>query len=190
MSRCVSPTLPSASEMTGSNISTSLRAGSLGVSNVAHETIATSRSYVRVIFRGPRGIVSEASDFVGFSYVVLVVVVRRIRLTGRPEVLDVAEVGLALALLDPDRLDPHAEPDFVRLALLDEEHGRDVSTVQPDPGRHVRRHEAGAGDARDAERRDRALAGERQLLVGGDAAHRAGAAWRDVHLLAARAALA
>jgi len=44
MSRCVSPTLPRASEMTGSNISTSLRAGSLGVSNVAHETMATGRS--------------------------------------------------------------------------------------------------------------------------------------------------
>src|SRR4051794_27922998 len=126
---------------------------------------------------------------VGRSYVVLVVVVRRVRLTGRPEVLDVAEVGLALALLDPDRLDPHAEPDLVRFALLDEEHGRDVSTVQPDPGRHVRRHEARAGHTGDAERRDRAVAGQRQLLVGCDAAHRAGTARRHVDLLAPRAAL-
>src|SRR3954451_13578356 len=122
--------------------------------------------------------------------VVLVCVVVSVRLTGRPEVLDVAEVWLAVRLVDPDGLDPHAEPHLVGVALLNEEHRRDVGAVEPDPRADVRRLEPGARDPRDTEGADGALAGERELLVGCHPAHRARAARRHVDLLAARAALA
>src|SRR3954451_11608797 len=122
--------------------------------------------------------------------VVLVCVVVSVRLTGRPEVLDVAEVGLAVRLVDPDGLDPHAEPHLVGVALLDQEHRRDVGAVEPDPRADVRRLEPGARDPGDAEGADGALAGERALLVGRYPAHRARAARRHGGLLATGAALA
>src|SRR4051795_803044 len=186
MSCWVSPTLPTASWMTGSSISTSLRAGSFGISNDAHDTIATSlrTKPALVPARHP------PAEFGCASYVVLVGVVVGVRLTGRPEVLDVAEVRLAVRLVDPDGLDPHAEPDLVGVALLDEEHRRDVGAVVPDPRTHVRRLEPGARDPGDAEGADGALAGQRHLLLRCDATHRAGAARRHVDLAATGAALA
>src|SRR4051794_19417929 len=165
MSCCVRPTLPSASWITGSSISTSLRAGSLGVSNDAHDTTATSRVICICTRRPPpRPPPNNGAGCAG-SYVFLVVVVRRVRFAGRSEVLDVSEVGLALALVDPHRLDPHAEPHVLRLALLDQEHRGDVGAVEADPRGDVGRVQAGARHGGDAERGDRAPAGERQLLV-------------------------
>src|SRR4051812_32462021 len=117
MSCWVRPTLPSASWMTGSSISTSLRAGSFDVSNDAHDTMATSLRTRPALVPARR----PPAEFGCASYVVLVVVVRRVGLAGRSEVLDVAEVGLTLGLVDPDGLDPHAEAHLGRVAVLDEE---------------------------------------------------------------------
>ena len=59
-------------------------------------------------------------------------------LAGRAEPLDRLHRRAELVVVDPDRLDPHADADLVDRALLDEVHDREVGAVEQDERRHVR----------------------------------------------------
>ena len=53
-------------------------------------------------------------------------------LAGRAELLDGLEGRAELGVVDPHRLDPHADADLVDAALLDEVHDREVGAVEED----------------------------------------------------------
>src|SRR3954469_19303725 len=149
-----------AAAVTGINISTSFASFTARTwSLCANEMIATSRMFKRP----PSGLTRLMHLGVG--------------LTVRPEVPDALERRADLVVVDPDGLDAHADVDVFHRHLLQKVHERKVSSVEHDQRTRVREFHRLPVERHvdDAERRDRALVRQVDLVGGGNTVRRTGA---------------
>src|SRR5258708_6411876 len=125
------------------------------------------------------------------SQVMGVGLVRRVRLAGGEEVIDVLRRGPPLVARFPERPDPHAHPDLARVTAQDQVLERDVRAVEQYRGGHVRRRHPlpGIRHIHYAERGHGAMIGQLHLVGGRHPAGGAGPARRNVNLAAGGAAL-
>ena len=102
--------------------------------------------------------------------------------------LMLSRFGRQVGVVDPHRLEPHADADVLHVDLLEEAHHRQVGAVEEDEAGGVRDLHALAveGHVHDAEAGERAGVGQLDLLGGGHAQLGVGAAGRDVDLPARR----